>query len=83
MIMFILELDTRALHSGMWPHRPGGRKNKDDISSLAAVYAPVLWPVQAGDAHMTPLQTPHVGAEFERKYLGWIYWGKYLLFFFF
>lgn len=47
----------------MWPYRSRRGQNEDDVTSLTAVDPPVLWPLQAGDAHMTSLQAPHIGAE--------------------
>lgn len=52
----------------MWGLRKGpygsrGGQDEDDISSFAAVHPPVLWPLQAGDADLAPLQAAHVGAE--------------------
>lgn len=40
---------------------------QDDIANLAAVLPPVLRPLQAGDAHVAPLETLHVAAETERR----------------
>lgn len=44
---------------------------QDDIADLAAVLPPVLWPLQAGDAHMTFLEMLHIaaGAQREKKEL--------------
>lgn len=39
---------------------------QDDIADLAAVLPPVLRPLQAGDAHVTPLEMLHVAAGAER-----------------
>lgn len=40
---------------------------QDDIADLAAVLPPVLRPLQAGDAHVTPLEMLHVAAGAERE----------------
>lgn len=40
---------------------------QDDIADLAAVLPPVLWPLQAGDAHMTFLEMLHVAAGAQRE----------------
>ena len=39
---------------------------QDDVADLAAVLPPVLRPLQAGDAHVTPLEMLHVAAGAER-----------------
>lgn len=43
---------------------------QDDIADLAAVLPPVLRPLQAGDAHVTPLEMLHVAAGAERERRG-------------
>lgn len=40
---------------------------QDDIADLTAVLPPVLWPLQAGDAHMPLLEMLHVAAGAEGK----------------
>lgn len=45
------------------PYRSSRGQDEYDVASLAAVDSPVLWPLQAGDADMTSLQAPHIGAE--------------------
>lgn len=40
---------------------------QDDIADLAAVLPPVLRPLQARDAHVTPLEMLHVAAGAERE----------------
>lgn len=44
-------------------YRAGRGQDEDDVSSLAAVHAPVLRPLQTSDADVASLQAPHVGPE--------------------
>lgn len=43
-------------------YHSGRSKDEDDVASLAAVDSPVLRPLQASNADMTPLQGPHIRA---------------------
>lgn len=43
------------------------RQNEDDVADLAAVLPPVLRPLQARDAHVTPLEVLHVAAVAQRR----------------
>jgi len=49
------------------PYHSRRDQDEDDVSGLTAVDSPVLWPLQAGDADMTSLQAPHIGAELIRE----------------
>lgn len=40
---------------------------QDDVADLAAVFPPVLWPLQTGDAHVAPLEMLDVAAGTERE----------------
>lgn len=43
------------------------RQDEDDVADLAAVFPPVLRPLQARDAHVTPLEVLHVAAAAQRR----------------
>ena len=51
------------------PYHFGRGQYQDDVAYFAAVLAPVLRPLQAGNAHMAPLEMLHIaaGAETKRK----------------
>lgn len=40
---------------------------QDDVADLAAVFPPVLRPLQAGDAHMAPLEVLDIAAGTEKE----------------